>query len=244
MPAITLEICCYNIESALIAQNAGANRIELCAGPTEGGTTPGPGTIHITRKIISLPLFVMIRPRGGDFLYSENEVETMLQDIEFAKNAGADGVVLGILKPDGTVDIERTARLVEVAHPMEVTFHRAFDMTADPFRALEDIISTGARRILTSGQKPKAIQGADLISALVKQAGNRISIMAGSGINDVNVLDLMTRTGVQEVHLSAKKYFPSKMLFQNSVLSMGKSNSDEYQTLLADREMIRKIRFW
>ncbi len=237
-----IEICCYNIASALIAQQAGADRVELCASPGEGGVTPGPGTILLALKLLSVELYVMIRPRGGDFLYSDDEFETMLHDIEFAKKAGADGVVLGVLNHDGTVDIERTKRLAEAAHPLAVTFHRAFDMTPDPFQALEDVISAGAGRILTSGLRPTALAGATVIAELVKKAGDRIRIMAGSGINDNNALEIINLTNVGEIHLSAKKHYPSKMSFINPELSMGGANDDESRVLLADGEMISRIR--
>jgi copper homeostasis protein len=239
---MTIEICCYNIASALTAQQAGADRVELCSSPGEGGVTPGPGTILLARKLLSVELYVMIRPRGGDFLYSDDEFETMLHDIEFAKKAGADGVVLGVLNPDGAVDIERTKRLAEAAHPLTVTFHRAFDMTPDPFQALEDVISAGAQRILTSGQMPTALKGAEVISEIVTKADTRISIMAGSGINDNNVLEVLERTGVNEIHLSAKKKFPSKMIFIKPGLSMGSTDTDEYRVMLPDGKMIALIR--
>jgi len=241
MSKIGMEICAYNIESAMIAQDSIANRVELCAGPAEGGTTPGPGTIKLARKFLTIDLFVMIRPRGGDFLYNENEFETMIQDIIFAKSAGADGVVLGLLNSDGTVDRERTSKLVETAYPLKVTFHRAFDLTPDPFQALETIITTGAERILTSGQKPTAMQGAALIAGLNRFADGKIAIMAGSGINDANATELISATGVKEIHLSAKKYFPSGMLFRNPDVAMGSAESDEYAVLKADGAMITRI---
>jgi copper homeostasis protein len=237
-----IEICCYNIGSVVVAEKSGADRVELCASPAEGGVTPGPGTIQLARKLISKELFVMIRPRGGDFLYSDDEFETMLHDIDFAKKTGADGVVLGVLNADGAVDIERTKRLAEAAQPMEVTFHRAFDMTPDPFQALEDVISAGAGRILTSGQKPTAMAGAAVIAELVKKAGDRIRIMAGSGIKDSNVLEVTNLTNVNEIHLSAKKHYPSKMRFINHGLSMGGANDDESRVLLADGDLIARIR--
>lgn len=241
MSKIRLEVCAYNIESALIAQRSMADRVELCAGPAEGGTTPGPGTIKLARKLLSVDLFVMIRPRGGDFLYTENEFETMLQDVVFAKKAGADGVVFGLLNADGTVDRERTAKLVETAYPLKVTFHRAFDMANDPFQALETIISTGAERILTSGQKPTAMQGAGLIARLNQLAYGKISIMAGSGINETNAAGLIAATGVNEIHLSARNYFPSEMNFRKTDVTMGAADSSEYSNLRADGEMIARI---
>jgi copper homeostasis protein len=241
MTAIKVEIAAYDIESAHIAQQNGANRIELCANPAQGGTTPDPGTILMAAKLLHIPLYIMIRPRGGDFYYSKKEFESMLLAIEFVKNAGADGVVAGLLHPDGSVDIERTRKIVEAASPMEVTFHRAFDMTNDPIQALEDVIATGAHRILTSGQKPNALSGAKLIAELVKKAGNRVAMMAGSGINDSNFAELIAASGVREIHLSAKKYVPSHMQFQNCDTAMGNAGSNEYRILRTDGEMIRKI---
>jgi len=242
MSGIQLEICVYDIESATIAQKNGAHRVELCAAPASGGTTPGPGTIVTARNLLSIQLFVMIRPRGGDFLYTEQEFKTMLKDIEFVKNAGADGVVTGILKADGSIDIHRTSMLVDLAFPMQVTFHRAFDMTDNSARALEDVIATGAQRILTSGKQETAVQGEKTIAALVKQAGNRISIMAGSGITSENVVELIHLTGVKEIHLSAKKTYPSAMHYANPNLSMGIAKNQEYQIIRADGEEIRRVK--
>ena len=173
-----LEICVDSLESAIVAQTAGADRVELCNNLIEGGTTPGYGTIISVRNNLTIGMNVIIRPRGSDFLYTDPEFDIMRRDIEACGEAGADGIVIGILRNDGNIDIERTSRLIEFARPMEVTFHRAFDMCLDPVKGLEDIILTGAERVLTSGQMNSAFEGADIIRNLVKQADNRIIIMA------------------------------------------------------------------
>lgn len=241
MDNFKLEICAYDIVSAMIAQRSGAHRVELCASPAGGGVTPSSGLISMARALLSIGLFVMIRPREGDFYYSDIEFQTMLRDIESTKQAGANGVVSGVLHTDGNVDIPRTQKLVEAAGPMEFTFHRAFDMTPDPFRALEDIIATGANRILTSGQKPKAIMGAKLIAGLVQKAGNRIAIMAGSGINPDNLLQLLATTGIAEVHLSARKKTPSPMQYKPAGVTMGAQDTSEFDLVRADADTITTI---
>ena len=199
----------------MIAQAAGAHRIELCDNPFEGGTTASYGFIKTARENLSIELYPIIRPRGGDFLYSEIEFEVMKADIENCKSLGCDGVVIGILNADGTVDKKRCKQLVEIAHPMKVTFHRAFDRTNDPFKAMEDIISIGCARILTSGQKNLAIDGEELLNKLVKQANNRIIIMPGSGVNSDNIEILVKNTNATEFHTSARTFINSKMEFIN-----------------------------
>src|SRR6187399_2897967 len=185
-----LEICSFDITSALIAQSAGAHRIELCAAPAEGGTTPGPGTILAARERLHIDLYPIIRPRGGDFLYTDEEYDTMVKEVLFCRQVGCNGVVIGLLHKDGTIDKTRAARLVELAYPLGVTFHRAFDRAINPFEALEDIISIGCERILTSGQRPTAPEGAALINELVRQSDDRIIIMPGAGIRADNILRL------------------------------------------------------
>jgi copper homeostasis protein len=204
MRKLQLEICADSIDSALAAAQGGAQRIELCASLLEGGLTPSAGFIRTVRDRVSIALFVMIRPRGGDFCYSAAEYLAMKEDIRIAQSLGADGVVLGLLDPDGRVDVARTRELVELARPLEVTFHRAFDVSADLERSLEDVILTGARRILTSGGAQTAPEGLDQISRLVQAAKDRIVIMAGSGINSRNLAEVIEVTGVTEVHASAK----------------------------------------
>ena len=169
-----LEIAVFNISSALAAANAGADRIELCENPTEGGTTPSFGTLKAIREKIAIPVFPIVRPRGGDFLYSDEEFEVIKKDVLLIKDLGFEGIVFGLLKKDGTIDKQRTAKLVELAYPLEVTFHRAFDRAAEPSRSLEEIITCGCQRILTSGQVPNAVDGKELIKQLVQQADERI----------------------------------------------------------------------
>ena len=210
-----LEVIGFTIESCLIAQAAGAHRIELCDNPSEGGTTPSYGFIKTARENLSIELYPIIRPRGGDFLYSEIEFELMKADIQICKNLGCDGVVIGMLNSDGTVDKQRCKQLVDIAQPMGVSFHRAFDRTKDPFKALEDIISIGCERILTSGQKSVATDGVALLNELVKQANGRIIIMPGSGVRSDNVETLVKKTNATEFHTSARTYAESKMEFIN-----------------------------
>ena len=210
-----LEVIGFTIESCLIAQAAGAHRIELCDNPSEGGTTPSYGFIKTARENLLIELYPIIRPRGGDFLYSEIEFEVMKADIQICKNLGCDGVVIGMLNADGTVDKKRCKQLVDIAQPMGVTFHRAFDRTMDPFKALEDIISIGCERILTSGQKSVATDGAALLNELVKQANGRIIIMPGSGVKSDNIETLVKKTNAIEFHTSARTYTDSKMEFIN-----------------------------
>ena len=231
-----LEICAFNLASALIAQQAGADRVELCAGPEEGGTTSSPGVIASAREKLRIPLYPIIRPRGGDFLYSDEEYRVMARDIEFCKKAGCNGVVFGILCADGSVDIPRCARLVEIAYPMGVTFHRAFDWASNPFEAMETIIRLGCERILTSGQRPTAEEGADLIDQLVRLADERIVIMPGSGVRASNIQALAEKTGASEFHTSARVLKASGMTHVNAGMKENQS------VVLAGEEEIKKIK--
>jgi copper homeostasis protein len=237
-----LEICVDNVQSAIDAQNAGAARVELSANLPEGGTTPGYGTIISARKNLDIELNVLIRPRPGDFLCSEIESEIMSKDIEMCRTIGVDGVAIGILMRDGTIDTGRISRLTELAHPMSVTFHRAFDMCKEPETALEDIIKAGADRILTSGQKNSAEEGAEFISSMIKQAGGRIIIMPGSGINETNIETIARITRAHEFHLSARKLIESEMIFRMEGITMGNSPGyNEYARKVVDPEMIKRI---
>lgn len=209
-----LEIAVFNIDSAMAAAQAGADRLELCENPQDGGTTPSYGFMKTVRELVSIPIFPIIRPHGGDFLYSDAAFRVMQKDIALAKELGFEGVVLGLLKSDGSIDADRTAQLVQQAYPMEVTFHRAFDRAINPLEALETIIQTGCSRILTSGQQPNAFDAKDLIQQLVQQAADRIIIMPGSGVRASNIQALANFTGAQELHSSARKLFPSSMEFQ------------------------------
>ena len=235
-----VEVCAYSLSSCITAQKARAGRIELCGGLSEGGTTPSAGLIQLAKQSLTIPVIVMIRPRGGDFLYSSSELAVMRADISMAKMLGADGVVLGILNADGTVDEAQTRQLVDLANPMPVTFHRAFDMTSDPFDALESIINTGAVRILTSGQQPTAEKGAALLRKLAGLAGNRIEIMAGAGVYEGNT-NLLMQTGVKALHLSGSKKEDSPMTFRQPAVSMASTSVGEYEHVEADENKIRAV---
>ncbi len=199
-----IEICCGSIQSAANAKAGGAVRVELCQGLIEGGTTPSPATIEYAVKELGLQVFVLVRPRGGDFCYNELEIKTMEEDVEFCKKVGVAGIVVGFLHPDGSIDTELTRRFVKLAAPLPVTFHRAFDRCPEPLKALEQIIDCGCARILTSGCKPTAMEGADMLKQLVQQANGRIKILAGSGVTPENAAALRKKTGAPEIHGSCK----------------------------------------
>jgi len=237
---MTIEICAYSLESCINAQAGGAGRIELCGGLGEGGTTPSAGLIEVVKKHIQIPVYVMIRPRGGDFVYDVFEEEIMRKDINLAKQLGANGVVLGILSADGQVDVARTKALVEYAYPMKVTFHRAFDLTPDPVKALKAVIATGAERILTSGQKPAAIEGTELLKRLAKEAGQSIEIMAGGGVNHTNAMQL-AETGVHALHLTAKAFRPGRQKYFPADISMAGEIPDERSVLYSDLGLVEAI---
>lgn len=237
-----VEICIDSVESATVAEAAGAGRIELCSALSEGGVTPSAGLIESVRRNTGIKMHVLIRPRSGDFLYSDTEFSVMRRDIDMAGECGADGIVTGILNRDGTVDIERTALLAEYASPMNVTFHRAFDMCREPKKAMEDIISAGAARILTSGQSRAAIEGATLIRTLVAEAAGRIVIMPGGGIDEYNIALLAATTRATEYHLSGRRQRESMMTFRRKGIYMGDPRlQSEYTIKSADHERIRSI---
>lgn len=216
---LLIEICVDNIESAFIAQKGGADRIELCSALNAGGLTPSKGMIEYAVSHLKIPVFVLIRPRSGDFLYSSSEFNVMKSDIFTAKVAGAAGIVIGMLNSDGTVDTCRMKEVMELCSPLMVTFHRAFDMVKEQFSALEQIIELGCNRILTSGGAVQATIGSPIISELVQKAGQRIIIMPGSGINEKNFAELVEATGCSEYHLSASGIYNGKMKYENSQLS-------------------------
>lgn len=231
MEKYQFEICTNSVESCLAAQAGGANRVELCAGIPEGGTTPSYGEIAVARELLhTTRLHVIIRPRGGDFLYSPIEVKAMLKDIEMAKNIGADGVVFGCLTADGDIDIPLMRQLMQASQGLSVTFHRAFDVCRDPSKALEEIIALGCNRILTSGQQPTAELGIPLLKELQEQAAGRIILLAGCGVNENNIARIAQETGIKEFHFSARESIRSGMEYKNKVVSMGGTvHIDEYE---------------
>lgn len=235
----TFEICANSAESCVAAQAGGAHRVELCASMPEGGTTPSFGEIRLARKLIDIRLHVIIRPRGGDFLYTPLELDIMEEDIHMARQAGADGVVFGCLTPEGDLDMPAMRRLMKISEGMSVTFHRAFDYVRSPEQVLEHLIDLGVNRVLTSGQQPTAMQGASLLAALVRQAAGRIVIMPGCGVNEWNIAELAACTGASEFHFSARELKESKMLLRNPALSMGSSDQDEYAHPVTTAERVR-----
>ncbi len=238
---IETELCAFSLEACRAAARAGVTRVELCASPYEGGTTPSAALIRRARQIPHLQLSVMIRPRGGDFLYTDDEFDLMLDEVDFARECGADCVVAGMLTPDGRVDEERTARLVDRCGSMQFTFHRAFDMTRDTAEALESLVRAGCYRVLTSGGRNTAMEGIDTIRALVAQSAGRIAIMAGSGVSPSNVRQL-AGTGVDAVHFSARSLVESGMTYRNPTVSMGGvPGIPEYASVGADETKIREI---
>jgi copper homeostasis protein len=238
---MNLEVCIDSVESAIAAERGGANRVELCADLLEGGVTPGAGLIASVRRHIAIDLFVMIRSRAGDFCYTDFEFEVMREEILSARRLGADGVVLGLLDEDGHVDLHRTRELVELAAPMPVTFHRAIDMTPDPVAALEDVVSTGATRILTSGGAPSVPLGLVTIARMVDAARGRVSIMPGGGIRPHNIVAIAQATGALEFHASARTEFPSPVRFRKPGMTMGDLSDREYQRFAVREQSVRAL---
>jgi len=237
---LIVEAVVESVDGAIAAQQGGADRVELCANLLEGGTTPSAGTIQLARERLSIGLNVMIRPRGGDFCYSDIEFEVMQRDIELARQLRADGVVFGILDPDGSVDKGRTAQLIALARPLSVTFHRAFDVSRDPYQALETLIDLGIDRVLTSGQEPSALEGLDLIVDLVRTARERIVVMPGGGITERNIQKIVAASGVQEVHVAAPVEVQSRMRYHNPRVFMGgELRPPEYTVAMTDARRIR-----
>ncbi len=237
-----LEICAGSVESAIAARDGGAQRIELCAALEVGGVTPSAGVIAEARKIEDLVLNVIIRPRGGDFLYNEYETACMEHDIRTCKALGVDGVVIGALTPDGDIDTALCRRLIAAADGMNITFHRAFDMCRNARKALEELIAIGCHRVLTSGQAATAMEGTTLLKELVKQADGRIIIMPGCGVNSGNAARILKETEAVEIHASARKSVGSGMLFRHRGVSMGNPDSDEYARKETDADEVRAIK--
>lgn len=237
-----LEICCYSVLSAINAELSGADRIELCAGVYEGGITPSAACISQTLESVKIPVFVIVRPRGADFCYSDVEFECMLKDIEFCKTLGVGGIVSGILLPDGEIDCVRTKQLLEACGSMKFTFHRAFDMVKDQVKALDELIELGVDRILTSGGEQTALKGCDTIKKLTEKAADRLIVMPGSGISEQNIKQLKNSIGAKEFHCSAKVLVKGKMEYENPKIAMGGEESvPEFEYYEADCNKIRKI---
>ena len=242
MKRALLEVCVETVDGALAAERGGADRIELSAGLIEGGTTPSLGLIRAVRAQVRLPLVVLLRPRAGDFLYSPDEREVLATDLALAREAGANGVALGLLTADGAVDVEAVRDLVGRARPMSVTFHRAFDLVRDPRATLEELVCGGVDRLLTSGQERTASEGAALLRELVARAGDRIVVMAGAGVRAENVRALVEATGVREVHASARSPRASAMRHRNDRVALGAGAAGcESERLVTDEAEVRAL---
>jgi copper homeostasis protein len=237
-----LEICCGSIDDAIQAQAGGAQRVELCSALFLGGLTPSLGTLQYARQQLTIPIMAMVRPRGGGFCYTAAEFVTMERDAEALLSNGADGIVFGILKTDGEIDLPRTRRLREIAGSKQTVFHRAFDVTPDPFRALDQLVELGITRILTSGQQDTVPEGADLIRRLIEYAGARIEILPGGGIKPFNLDDVIARTGCSGVHLTAFKTLVDSSTYRNTAVTFGGMLfplEDRFQ--MTDAELVRQI---
>lgn len=233
-----LEICCFSLKSCKNAEIGGADRIELCGGFLEGGTTPSVGLLKSVLDQVDIPVYVMIRPRGGDFLYNEDEIQVMLEDIQLLKNYRPAGFVIGMLTADGEIDVVGNKRLLDAIGDFSVTFHRAFDMCRNPELAIEQLVSLGIENILTSGQFQTAPEAIENLKAFKQTAANRINIMAGSGVNPQNIPQIAA-ANVDAFHFSAKKNYPSLMNFRNPNINMGSKDTDEFMNMEADVETIR-----
>ncbi len=243
MSPIPFEVCIDTVESALAAEAGGASRVELCSALGEGGLTPSLGLLQVVRSRIRIPIAAMVRPRAGDFCYSDDEFEVMRQDVASFKQSGADMIVLGLLQPDGTIDADRTRQLIELARPLPVTFHRAFDMTKDARTSLETLIQLGCDRVLTSGQEKSVLEGLDLLVDLVRQAGGRILVVPGGGITEKNLPRILRECSPKEFHVSASGTRDSRMEFRNSRIPMGRTlAASEYAVAVADAGRVRRFR--
>ncbi len=237
-----IEICLESATSVLRAQEGGADRVELCSDLFEGGCTPSVGTFRVAKRLAGIPINVMIRPRGGDFCYSDDEFAVMMEDVKVFKAEGANAVVFGILTPDGEIDMERSARVIEAARPMKVTFHRAFDMTRDAFGALEKLVRLGVDRVLSSGQEATVAEGADLLAELVKRAAGRIIVMPGCGISERNFKKLDEKIKASEYHVFLPGEERSLMKFHPEHIYMGGLlRQNEFALSQTDSARVREI---
>ena len=236
------EICVDSVAGVRAAKAAGAHRVELCGDLMEGGTTPSRGMIRQARTVAGIAMHVIIRPRGGDFLFDDDEFAVIEADIDTAKAEGADGVVIGLLAPDGTVEAGRTRELIARARPLSVTFHRAFDMTPEPFEALETLVALGVDRVLTSGQEATVLEGLPLITELIRRAGNRIIVMPGGGITSRNVDRIVAAAAPREIHFAALEPAASRMEFRRPHVFMGgELRPPEYDRLVTTADSIRSV---
>ena len=237
---IIVEIAAHSVQSALAAQSGGAHRVELFSDPLEGGVTPSTGLIAVIRDQLKIPLHVLIRPRGGDFCYSNEEQDVMHRDIAAVKRIGVDGVVLGVLNPEGSVNVELTRELVEASRPMSVTYHRAFDLCRDLTAALKDVSSCGADRLLTSGGAAQVLKGIPTLEWLVKEAGERLCLIAAGGVRPANVRAVVQQTGVREVHAGLRTIVPGPMLFRNETVSFGGARN-EFERIVVQEQDVRHL---
>lgn len=237
-----LEICIDSVESAIAAERGGADRVELCSDLLEGGITPSAGLIAAVRRSVRIGVYVMIRPRGGDFCYTDAEFVVMQEDIRRARDLGADGLVLGVLDEDAGVDAVRAGRLVRLAESLPVTFHRAIDMTPDPAGAVAAVIDSGARRILTSGGAAKVTEGLDTVARMVAAAGDRLSVMAGSGITPTTIATVAAATGAVEFHAALRTTFPSPVRYRKEEVTMGAIPDREYLRFALQEDRVHALR--
>jgi copper homeostasis protein len=235
---VTIEVCAFNLESCSNAEMGGAGRIELCGNPTEGGTTPAPGVLIQARKLVSIQLYPIIRPRGGYYLYSEDEIESIHQDILFCKNIGCDGISIGAQKMDGSLDLDLCKRFVDWAYPMKASLNKAFDLSPDLQQSLEDAVDAGFERVLTSGGKKAAIDALDILADLMLQAGDRITIMPGCGLRSYNVAAIASATRATEYHSAARMDVSNPLTFQNPLVhdlgTVFNASAEEVQLIKAN----------
>lgn len=235
-----IEICAASLHSALIAQEGGADRIELCAGLELGGITPSLAMTKLVKEALAIPINVLIRSRGGDFCYSESEMQVMLQDIEECKNLGIGGIVFGALEYDGELQLKQLQRVMRISEGLDFTFHRAFDRCKNPFDTLQQLIDLGVPRILTSGQQPSALKGASLLAQLVEKSEEKICIMPGAGINASNILAIREITQANEFHLSAKKQIDSPFFHVNAMIDMNNYDETDLESVKMAVNLVKK----
>jgi copper homeostasis protein len=238
---VLIEACVDSVESALAAESGGADRIELCDALVEGGLTPSAGKIALCRERLKIPIVVLIRPRSGDFLYSEGEVELMVRDIYVAKELGAAGVAIGALRPDGRIDQGWMTTMIAAARPMQVVFHRAFDGTPDPLEALETLKALGVDRVLTSGQAATALEGAAILDRLVTAAQGRVAILAGGGVNEENALPLVQKCRVRELHIRGTNAVASGMGYKRPGFDLTKPLMPDNVRAVTDATRVRAV---